>query len=55
MYSKIRVRTSLSNFVPKSELRKFRHEKAIVLSTNSSTVELVDHTYNGRPVVAEST
>jgi len=34
------------------DLKKFRHGKSMVLSTKLVTVELVDHTYDGRSVVA---
>jgi len=43
--------TFLRNFVPNSGLRKFCHD----CQQSSSTVELVDHTYDGRRVIAGRT
>ena len=44
---------SLWNFLPNSALIKFCRSKSMMLSTKlPSTVKLVDHTYDGRRVVA---
>jgi len=40
--------TSLWNFSPNSGFRKFCHDGRWCCQQNSSTVELVDHTYDGR-------
>jgi len=54
--SRVRIRVSVYlshawKFVPNSGLRKFRHGKSILLSTTSSTVELVDDTTVAWPML----
>jgi len=48
-------RTFLWNFVPNLDLENFALASRSCCQQNSSTVEVVDHTFDGRRVVAECT